>query len=99
MSNAVRVEPCANGFRATMGSQVEFSAEASTADEAVADVRAQFLAQLRASGQLRVMTRENAQAIAKAAAKLAKNPQLPEMQKAREEYRRQQDALAEAELQ
>lgn len=97
MSSSVQVEPCANGFRATMGIPVEFSAEATTADEAIANVRAQFLARLRASGQLRVMTKEDVQAIARAAARLSKNPLLPEMQKAREDFRRQQDVLAEAE--
>jgi hypothetical protein len=76
---------------------VEFTAEAITADAAIAKVRAQFLERLRANGQLRTMTLENAQAIAKAAAKLAKNPLLQEMQRARDEFRRTQDALAEAE--
>ncbi len=98
MASPVQVEPCTNGFRATMGIPVEFSAEAPTAEEAVANVREQFLSQLRANRQLRVMTKEDAQAIAIAAARLAKNPLLPEMQKAREAYRRQQDALAEAEF-
>lgn len=97
MSSSVQVEPCASGFRATMGVPTEFSAEAATADEAVKNVREQFLAQLRAKGQLRALTKEDVRAITRAAARLSKNPMLPEMQKAREEFRRQQDALAEAE--
>jgi len=95
MSSSVQIEPCASGFRATIGIPVEFSAEAATADEAVANVREQFLARLRATGQLRVLTKEDVQVITRAAARLSKNPLLPEMQKAREEFRREQDALAE----
>lgn len=98
MSISVHVEAIENGFRASTGSPYDLTAEAATADEAIAAVKSQYSSRLKAGTIRRVLTPLDIEAIKRAAQKLSKNPMLPELQRAREEYRRQQDSLAEAEL-
>jgi hypothetical protein len=81
MSISVHVEPIPNGFRASTGSPSDLFAEAATADEAIAQVRSKYAAKLRGGRPIRLLTAEDVEAIKKAAARLSKNPMLPESQR------------------
>jgi len=80
MTLSVFVEPTGKGYRASTGSPLDLTAEAATVDEVMADIRSQFALRLKAGCQVRTLTMLDVEGIAAAAAKLSKNPMLPEMQ-------------------
>ncbi len=87
------VEPCPTGFRATARSASRLCAEAKTADEAIAAVMAKLSSQDAEVGVAPELFKLDIDAIRQAADACSKNPVLREFQMAREQYRREQDAL------
>ena len=87
------VEPCPTGYRATSRSSQRVCAEGKTADEAIAAVMAKLTERDVSETVTPEIFKLDVDAIRKAADACSKDPNLREFQKAREEYRRQQDAL------
>lgn len=87
------VEPCPTGFRATVRSAKRVCAEAKTADEAIAAVMAKLGSQNDEQSVAQEIFKLDIDAIRQAADACSKNPMLREFQLAREQYRREQDAL------
>ena len=88
MTISVFVEPSAKGFRASTGSPLDLSAEAKTADEAVATVRKQFAAWLQAGGKLVRLELTDVDAILEAVERLRNNPMFEEVEEDIRRYRR-----------
>lgn len=88
MSISVFVEPSAKGFKATTGSPLELTAEAKTADEAVAAVRKQFAARVKAGGEVRRISLLDYDELVESIDRLRKNPMFEEVEESIRKYRR-----------
>jgi hypothetical protein len=87
MTISVFVEPSAKGFRASTGSPLELTAEAKTADEAVAAVRKQFAARVKAGGELRRISLMDFDELVEGLDRLQKNPMFEEVEESIRKYR------------
>ncbi len=90
MSISILVEPAANGFRASTGGPLDLVAEAATAADAVAALRAKIADRLR--GGVVLVEQPVAPQPPVAVLPLAENPLFDSWLEAVEEYRTRRDA-------
>lgn len=90
MTISVFVEPSAKGFKAT----TELTAEAKTADEAVAAVRKQFAARVKAGGEVRRISLLDFDELVESIDRLRKNPMFEEVEESIRKYRRKHNTKA-----
>jgi hypothetical protein len=96
MELAVYVSPHPPGFRAVTGGPLDLSAEGPTADASVATLRSLVAAKLRSGGQLRIVTITDIDSIQSAARKVGESPLFEDWVQSVEEYRRQHNAVPDA---
>jgi hypothetical protein len=87
----VLLEPTATGFRASTGAPLNLSAEASTADLALAAVRLRLAAKVAAGSRL-VSIEEATARLTQAWDRLANDPQRNQFLDAMEAHRKERDA-------
>ena len=91
MNIPVLLEPTATGFRASTGAPLNLSAEAPTADEALAAVRLRLAAKVAAGSRL-VSIEEATARLTQAWDRLANDPQRDQFLEAMDAYRKERDA-------
>lgn len=92
----VLLEPTAGGFRASTGAPLNLTAEAPTADEALASVRAAFAARLAAGAKVVELTDPWMDRLRELTSGMADNPMFDEWVAAMKEYRREREAEEDA---
>ncbi|MBA4064729.1 MAG: hypothetical protein C0501_13645 [Isosphaera sp.] len=92
----VLLEPTPGGFRATTGAPLNLSAEAPTADEALAAVRGAYAAKLAAGAKVVPLDDPWEARLRELTSDMAANPMFDEWVAATKEYRRQREAEEDA---
>ena len=92
----VLLEPTPAGFRATTGAPLNLSAEAPTADEALAAVRGAYTAKLAAGAKVVPLNDPWLDRARELTADMAANPMFDEWVAHTKEYRRQREAEEDA---
>lgn len=88
MTISVFIEPTKNGFRATTRSPLELTAEAKTEDAAIAAVRKQFAARVKAGGKVRRISFLDFDELMEAVDRHRKNPMFEEVEESIRKHRR-----------